>query len=188
MQKMGAAGTGALALLAFCGVGTAEAGIIPLGSFSGPATASIGDAGLDGPFADDFTFTIAPGAPLLFSASLSTGFTNFLFDIPDLAGMLLDGATPVEAGTATTTHRPEGFPSFNLAFDPVALGPGNYSLDVTGTAIPAFPGPTAGFDGAITLAAAPVIMAEPASLSLLLTGLAALASGLLARRFLSTPR
>ena len=150
----------------------------------------LGDSGLNGPFEDSFTFTIAPGEPLVFSAALSTGFISFLFSINGLNGSLVEGTTLVEAGNATTTFLPEGFPSFNLAFDPVPLAPGDYSLDVGGTVVPAFSGPTGAFTGTLILTAAPVVMPEPGSASLLLGGLAMLAAWAVRRRGITrrTPR
>lgn len=149
--------------------GEAQATVFPLGSFSAPATIPVGDSGLAGPFEDSFTFSIDPGTSAIFSAFLSTGFSNRAF-ILDMEAVLLSDGQVVEPGDATTVLLPP-FPARNVNFDQVLIGSGDYSLDVVGTGTSAFPGPNSGYSGSITLDPAPAQIDEPAGLALLLIAL-----------------
>jgi hypothetical protein len=159
------------ALLAtIAATGEAHATLIPLGSFSAPATIPVGDSGLGGSFDDSFTFSIDAGTSAIFSAFLSTGFSNRAF-ILDMEASLSSGGQPVEPGNATTVFLPEGFPSRNVSFDQILLGSGDYTLEVVGTGTSVFPGPTSGYSGTITLDPGPPPIDEPTTVSLLLAAL-----------------
>lgn len=161
------------AVLLAWGVATAApAAVIDFGNVSAPTGFGLGNAGLSGSFDDVYNFTIDPGLSLLFSASLSTGFSNRFF-ILDMEAELSDGAGPVASGLATTNVIPPGFPSRDITFDPIVLAAGDYALHVFGTATSSFPGPTSSYDGVLNLAAAPV--PTPAGVVLLLTALAGFA-------------
>ena len=163
--------TAMAALLAtMAATGGAHATVIPLGSFSAPATIPVADSRLVGSFEDSFTFAIDAGTSAIFSAFLSTGFSNRAF-ILDMEASLSSGGQLVEPGDATTVFLPEGFPSRDVSFDQILLGSGDYTLDVVGTGTSVFPGPNSSYSGTITLDPAPPPIDEPTTLGLLLAGL-----------------
>jgi len=158
------------AVLLASGIATAApAAVIDFGEVSAPTGFALGNAGLSGPFDDFYNFSIDPGISLLFTASLSTGFSNRFF-ILDMEADLSDGAGSVATGLATTNVIPPGFPSRDITFDPIVLAAGDYVLHVFGTATSSFPGPTSSYQGVLNLEAAPI--PAPGGLALLATALA----------------
>jgi hypothetical protein len=71
-------------------------------------------------------------------------------------------------------YAPEGWPSRDVSFDSIVLGPGDYVLKMTGTAKSVFPDvPISGlYDGTVTFAA--VAVPEPGVGVLMLVGLGAM--------------
>ena len=155
---------------------TAQAATFDLGTINGPIARSVGNTGLLGPFEDSFTFTIGAGHTLSWSAFVSTGF-NRRNQILDMDGELLgSGGGVLESGDATTEYMPEGWPSRNVTFGSIVLGPGDYVLKMTGTALSVYPGvPITGlYDGTVTFAAVSAPVPEPTVGVLMLAGLGAL--------------
>jgi PEP-CTERM motif-containing protein len=155
----------ALAALLACG-GPAYATDVPLGSITAPISLAIGNSGLEGAFTDTYTFSIAASDSFSFDSFVSTGFSNRFF-ILDLAGALYAGATLLESGVGTTTYLPEGFPSRQVDFAALTLGPGDYTLAFTGTATSAFPGITSSYAGSVSFGPVAAIP-EPSSWMLML--------------------
>jgi len=152
----------------------AEAANFDLGTINGPIARHVGNTGLLGPFEDSFTFTIGAGHSLSWSAFVSTGF-NRRNQILDMDGELLSsGGAVLEPGDATTVFAPEGWPSRDVSFGSIVLGPGDYVLKMTGTAKSVFDDvPIWGlYDGTVTFAA--VAVPEPQTWALMLAGLAAM--------------
>lgn len=168
------------AATAFIGfAGPVQAETFALGSIISPASFTIGNDRLLGPFADSFTFSIGTGDSFEFSSFLTTGYTTRWF-IPDMQADLYSGETLLLAGNAETNLSPEGFPSLDIGFDPQVLGAGDYQLRVTGTGTPAFELIPSSYSGSIGFAPAVSPVPEPEMLILMTLGLATL--GLLSRR------
>jgi len=135
----------------------AQAATFDLGTINAPIARHVGNTGLLGPFDDSFTFTIGAGHSLSWSAFVTTGF-NRRNQILDMDGELWGSGVLLEGGDATTVYAPEGWPSRDVSFGSIVLGPGDYVLKMTGTAKSVFPDvPISGlYDGTVTFAAAAV--------------------------------
>jgi len=116
-----------------CQAGPARAADFPLGPITVPTAFAIRQRRPAGAFFG-----------CLHVLDRNCGFVRICFDRqhrlqqangdPDLnAGLYLDGAL-LFAGEAETIFSPEGFPSRDVAFSALTLGPGNYELIFTGTA------------------------------------------------------
>ncbi len=162
------------AVAAFCHAAPARATDFALGEISAPVSLAIGNAGLLGPFADAFSFSIGATDSFDFESFVSTGFSN-RSAIPDMVGALYSGATLVANGLAETVVTPEGFPSRDITFASLALGAGDYRLVFSGTASPFDPGLpiTSSYFGSVTFNAVTAIP-EPSTYLLIAIGALAL--------------
>ena len=164
----------AAVLAAFCPAGPAWAADFPLGEIGAPVSLAIGNAGLLGPFSDTFSFSIGATDSFEFESFVSTGFSN-RSGIPDMAAALYSGGTLVSDGLAETVLTPEGFPSRDITFASLPLGPGDYRLVFSGTAIAFDPGLpiTSSYFGSATFNAVAAIP-EPSTTLLMSMGVLAL--------------
>ncbi len=154
--------------------GPAQASTFEFGTITSPSSLPMGNDGLFGAFADEFTFTVGAGQHVVFSSAFSTGFAN-KWSIDDMDGWLYRGPQLVEDGDAETVYLPEGFPERNVTFAPMVLGAGEYQLKVAGTEVPAYHDAhiTGGYAGTVDFASVGAVP-EPAGATLLLAGLATL--------------
>jgi hypothetical protein len=154
---------------------SAQAATFDLGTINAPIDRHVGNTGLLGPFADSFTFTIGAGHELSWSAFVSTGF-NRRSQILDMDGELWGSSGLLEAGDATTIYAPEGWPSRDVSFGSIVLGPGDYVLKMTGTAKSVFPEAPIWslYNGTVSFAAVAAPVPEPTVGMLMLAGLGAL--------------
>ena len=146
-----------------------------LGEIGAPVSLAIGNAGLLGPFSDAFSFSIGATDSFEFESFVSTGFSN-RSAIPDMVAALYSGGALVANGLAETVVTPEGFPSRDITFASLALGPGDYRLVFSGTASPFDPGLpiTSSYFGSVAFNAVTAIP-EPSTYLLMLMSLGALA-------------
>jgi hypothetical protein len=154
----------------------AQALTLSLGTITSPGILGISNAGLSGPVADSFSFTIASGASFTFTGLLETPPSN-RFWIDDLDATLLKGGVSIAEGDSQPQANP--FPWTSVGFAPITLGAGDYVLSVFGNATSAFPGPTSSYQGSLSFTT-PV--PEPETLLLMAAGLAGLGLRFAARR------
>lgn len=163
-----------LALAALCHAAPARAADFALGEIVAPQSLAIGNAGLLGPFSDAFRFSIGATDSFEFESFVSTGFSN-RSGIPDMVAALYSGGALIANGLAETVLTPEGFPSRDITFASLALGPGDYRLVFSGTAIAFDPGLpiTSSYFGSVTFNAVTAIP-EPSTRLLMSIGVLAL--------------
>ena len=161
---------------AFAATPPAHADTFALGSVTGPRTFTFDDIAHATPFEDVFTFSVAAGTSLSFSAFVNTPLSN-RFWINDLDGRLERGGLTVLEGDAETLLTP--FPHTEVTFRTHPLTAGDYTLRLFGTPTAVFPGPRSSYDGNFTFAALPPVP-EPGTMGLMALGLAGV--GLVARR------
>lgn len=163
-----------LALAALCHAAPARATDFALGEIVAPVSMAIGNAGLLGPFSDAFSFSIGATDSFEFESFVSTGFSN-RHAIPDMiAGLYSTNGALIANGLAETVVTPEGFPSRDITFASLALGPGDYRLVFSGTAIAFDPGLpiTSSYFGSVTFNAVTAIP-EPSTYLLMSIGVLA---------------
>ncbi|HTD90538.1 MAG TPA: hypothetical protein VK663_07735 [Burkholderiales bacterium] len=161
--------------------GPAQAAIISLGQVVSPVVFDIANGALLGNFEDRYTFSVAPGHTFEFAAFASTGFSN-RFGIDEFAGSLFAGENLLISVDAVRRTTPEGFPSDDLLFSPLALAAGDYSVVLTGDAFGAFEGITASYSGNLSFAPAAGNVSTPGTLVLLMAGLMGLVIAIKNRR------
>ena len=151
----------------------AHAATYALGPVNGPTTFSFDDVSHTEPFQDVFTFSVAAGASLSFSAFIDTPYSNW-FWINDLDGRLEHDGTTVIDGDTHTVLQP--FPKREVSFAAQTLAAGDYALRLFGTPTAVFPGPRSSYDGTFTFAAVAAPVPEPETVVLMAMGLAAVAA------------
>jgi len=167
-----------VALAAVCHTTPALATDFALGEISAPTAFSLGNDGLLGAFSDVYSFSIAAANAFEFESFVSTGFSR-RNAIPDMVAALysIGGSSEslVANGFAQTVLLPEGFPSREITFAPLALGPGDYRLVFSGEAISFDPeiAFTSSYSGLASFSAVSAIP-EPATYWLLSIGTLAL--------------
>ena len=156
----------------FATIGSAsQATTVALGEITAPGVWPIAHQLPPGPLLDSYTFSIEGDETLMFSSFVATGFYR-RSRISDLQGELFRDDELLATADAQTVFMPEGYPSRQVTFSPMGLGPGDYELRFSGTVTVLSPGVPwgAGYAGRAEFPEASQVP-EPSTLALLGLGL-----------------